>query len=111
VLEDFVVPVMYLRDMRTLVAWGVAWREIISGNVGSVVLFYLMKIALGLAVAIIAVIATCVTCCIAALPYIGTVILLPLFVFGRCYTLYFIEGRGEGWRFIADEPPPSVYLA
>jgi len=28
---------------------------------------------------------TCMTCCIAVLPYIGTVILLPLFVFLRAY--------------------------
>jgi hypothetical protein len=33
------------------------------------------------------------------IPYVGTVILLPLFVFLRCYNLSFLEQFGERWRF------------
>jgi len=33
----------------------------------------------------------CLTCCLAALPHLGTVILLPALVFMRCYTRYFME--------------------
>jgi hypothetical protein len=37
--------------------------------------------------ALIMVVGTCVTCCVAALPYLGAVVFLPLFVFSRAYSL------------------------
>jgi len=103
VLDDFVVPVMYLRGLRVWPAWGVVCRELVRGHVGPVLLFYLMKFVMGMAVGIVALLACCVTCCIAALPYIGTVILLPVFVFMRSYSLCFIEQYGPGWRLFAVE--------
>jgi hypothetical protein len=64
-------------------------------------------------VGLVALIAMCATCCITALPYIGTVILLPAFVFMRCYTLSFLERFGPDWRLFAFEvsPPPSAVPA
>jgi len=111
VLDDFVVPVMYLRGRRVLEAWGVFWRELATGHLGALIVFYLMKFVLGMAIAAVAMLATCITCCIVALPYLGTVILLPLFVFMRCYSLCFIEQYGPDWRTFAyelDAPPPEV---
>jgi len=107
-LKDFVVPVMYLRGARVLAAWGVFGREILSGHFGAIVLFYLLKIVLAIGMVVIACCATCATCCLAAIPYLGTVILLPLFVFERCYSLYFVQQVGPAWRIFQDEPPPYV---
>jgi len=112
-LEDFVVPVMYLRGLRVWPAWGVVYRELVRGHVGPVLLFYLMKVVMGMAVALVAILVCCITCCIVALPYIGTVILLPLPVFMRCYSLCYIEQYGPGWELFAAgarEAPPSAPL-
>ena len=49
---------------------------------------------LGLGAAVAAVILSCVTCCLTAIPYLGTVIMLPIFVFSRSYPLYFLEQLG-----------------
>jgi hypothetical protein len=110
-LKDFVVPVMYLRGARTWAAWGIFGREILCGHVGAIIVFYLLKIVLAIGIAIIACLAMCFTCCIAALPYIGTVILLPVFVFERCYSLYFVQQVSPVWRLFQDEPPPYVPAA
>lgn len=107
-LKDFVVPVMYLRGARVLAAWGIFSREIVSGHVGAMILFYLLKIVVAIGMVIVACCATCLTCCLTALPYIGTVILLPLFVFERCYSLYFVQQVSSAWRIFQDEPPPYV---
>ena len=107
VLEDFVVPVMYVRGVRTLAAWGGFRRELLPGRFWTFVLFYLMKFILGIGVVVIAMLATCLTCCLAALPYLGTVILLPVFVFMRLYSLHFLEQFGPEWRFF----PPVVELS
>jgi len=97
-VKDFVVPVMYLRRVGVIEGWTSAFREIIQPYIGSVVLFYLMKILLGIVALMITFVvccaACCVTCCIAMLPYLSTVLLLPLHVFWRCYPLYFIEPIG-----------------
>jgi hypothetical protein len=53
------------------------------------------------------VIATCLTCCLAAIPYLGSVILLPLLVFDRAYPLYFLEQFGPEWRFFGPASSPA----
>lgn len=111
-LNDFVIPAMYLHNTRVLAAWGLFRGEILPGQVGMIVLFYLMKIVLGIAIGIIALVVACVTCCIAALPYIGTVILLPLFVFSRSYSLYFLQQFGPRWHVFPDDmslAPPAAW--
>jgi hypothetical protein len=50
----------------------------------------------------------CVTCCLAGLPYLGTVFFLPLFVFARSYSLYFLRQFGPQYNLIAELPPPTV---
>ena len=109
VLEDFLVPVMYLRGVRTLAAWGIVWREILPGNFWKIVLFYLMKIVLGIGIAVVAILATCFTCCLTVIPYLGTVILLPIFVFSRSYSLYFLQQFGPQWQFfpVGEVPSPQ----
>lgn len=103
VAHDFLVPTMYLYDCSAMEGWRTVNRGIFSGNFWVMVLFYLMKTVLSIASGMVAAMATCLTCCIAALPYIGTVILLPIFVFMRCYTLYFINQFGGDWRLFVTE--------
>jgi len=99
-LGDFIVPLMYHLNIRTGQAFGVLWKEIIPGHGGSFVLFYLMKLVLTVAAGLIVVLGTCCTCCLLALPYLGSVAFLPLWVFFRSYSLYFLEQFGEDWRLL-----------
>lgn len=110
----FMVPVMYIRRCRAVEAF----REVaglVLENPGSFILLGLFGICLLLGAAIIGGMATCTTCCLAALPYIGTVILLPVFVCLRAYGLRFIRQFGseyDVWATIAapttpPEPPPQ----
>jgi hypothetical protein len=97
-LVDFIAPTMYLHDLRATDAWRRWYREVFLGHIWPLTLFYLMKMLLGMAVGTVTFLAACLTCCLALTPYLGTVILLPAFVFLRCYTLYFLEQFGEPWR-------------
>ncbi len=105
-LTHFVMPTMYVRQVRVMDAWSIVRHEVLAGHVGTIVLYFLMKLVLGIAITALALVATCATCCIAGLPYIGTVVLLPLIVFQRCYTLYFLEQFGDDWRFFPAEDEP-----
>ena len=105
IVHELVVPTMYLRGERIMTAWATVRRELLPGHVWPIVLFFLMRFVLSIGIGVIALLATCLTCCIAVLPYIGTVILLPLSVFMRSYTLHFLEQFGPQWRFFPVEGP------
>jgi len=105
---DFVVPIMFLRRNRCLAAW----RELgplISDHVGTFILYFLFQIVLAIAIGVIILGAIIITCCIAGclmiLPYLGTVLLLPVLMFKRCYSLYFLAQFGRDYDVFPPDPP------
>ncbi|BDU74497.1 DUF7544 domain-containing protein [Mesoterricola silvestris] len=102
VLRDFVVPVMYLRGTTVAGGFGVWWNELVPGNGGSFLLFYLLKWLLSLAAATLIILGTCFTCCLAGLPYVSSVVFLPVAVFFRAYSLAFMGQCGEAWVLLRD---------
>lgn len=107
VLADFVVPIMYLRRVTAIQALQVWHRELFVGHFGAYVRYFLFKIVIAICLGVISILAVCGTCCLALLPYIGTVILLPVIVFDRCYSILFIEQYGPGWAIF----PPYEELS
>ena len=108
-LKDFVVPIMYLRRIRVLEAWKVFGGSLLSDNAPTFLLYILVRFAIDVVVAFLALGITCFTCCLAAIPFVGSVILLPLTVFVQAYPLYFIEQFGPDWRvFPLEKSPPST---
>jgi hypothetical protein len=107
-LEDFVVPLMVVRNARVLDAWGMCRAEVLAGNIGGVFVFYLLRFVLGMAMAIVITVLSCVTCCLTAIPYLGTVLLLPVWVFSRAFPLYYLEQLGIT-VFPQSEPTWAAY--
>ncbi len=106
-LIDFVVPIMYRLDLRTVAAFALFRREILPGHMGAIALFYLIKLALGIAAAVIILAGTCLTCCIAGLPYLSSVFFLPVFVFFRCYSLFMLEQFDNDWNLASKVDTPD----
>jgi uncharacterized membrane protein len=118
---SFMIPVMYRRRCGAAEAFRAAVAAI-TENIGPVILYLLFSLVLYVAFAMIACLTTCLTCCITAIPYIGTVILLPLYVFLMSYMLLFVRQFGpdyDAWGNLlavelaappidptAPEPPP-----
>ena len=107
---DFVAPIMFLRGGRCLNAW----RELfglISANVGHFVLYLLFQIVLGIAISAIVLAAILVTCCCAcclmAIPYIGTVLLLPVLMFKRAYSAHYLAQFGREYDVFAVPAAPA----
>ncbi|MFO0571804.1 MAG: hypothetical protein U0263_39640 [Polyangiaceae bacterium] len=107
-IEDFVVVAMYKFDEPVRPAFRRVRAGILRGNLGPIVLFYLMRFVIGIVLALITGVLTCLTCCFAALPYIGSVILLPVLVFDRAYVLFFVEQFGDEWRLFP-RPETSAF--
>jgi hypothetical protein len=104
------VPVMYRRRCLAFQAF----KEVIaliSAEPTAIILYLLFLFALSIGIALVACVAICVTCCIAAVPYVGSVILLPIEVFFYAYTLLFLRQFGpdyDVWAGIPQAAPPPV---
>ncbi len=95
-LDSFVVPIMYRFDLSATEAWKhlVPW---LKAHPGSFVLYGFFVLLLTLGFAIVSILACFLTCCIAALPYIGTVVLLPLWVTYRHLSLEWLAQFDPGF--------------
>jgi len=102
VLEDFIVPIMFLKRVNTKKAFGIFRRDVLAGRVGTLIIFYILKFVFGIAAGIVMMVIILLTCCISALPYISAVVFLPVFYFFRCFSLFLMEQIGSEWRFFPD---------
>jgi len=95
---DFVVPIMFLRTTSCIAGWR-EFLTILSVNKARFALYVLFQIVIALAVGAIVLTAIFVTCCCAAcilaIPYIGTVLMLPVLVFKRAYSLLYLVQYGS----------------
>jgi hypothetical protein len=96
---DFVLPIMFLRTASVVAGWR-EFMAILATNKGRFVLYLLFQILIAIVIgAIIGIgfcvgICLCCASCLLLIPYIGTVILLPLLVFERAYSLYYLQQFG-----------------
>jgi len=105
---DFVVPIMFLR----MVSCSAAWREfmaLLSANKLRFTLYLLFQIVIKIVIGVMIGIGFCIgicLCCVSCLllvPYIGTVILLPVHVFTRSYSLYYLQQYGPQFDVFRSE--------
>jgi hypothetical protein len=108
---DFVVPIMFLRGGTCREAW----RELLglfSGRASLLIVYLLFQIALGIAIGILILVAVIATCCLAGclivIPYIGTVVLLPVLVFQRSYSLFYLAQLGARYDVFQPAAPPAA---
>ncbi|MFA5043696.1 MAG: hypothetical protein WC381_02090 [Kiritimatiellia bacterium] len=96
-LNDFVIPLMILRACRVMTAWGL-FLDLFKAHVGVFVLYLLFRFVLTMVISGVATLVCCLLCCTVLIPYVGTVILLPVFVFWRSYSAHFLEQFGGAYR-------------
>jgi hypothetical protein len=109
VVVQFMVPVMYRRRCLAREAFFDVWR-LIRGQPGPFLLFVLFGIVLGLAVIVAGTIVSCMTCCIAGLPYVSSVVLLPAFVWLLGFKLLFLRQFGPEYDVWAPVEIPAPVL-
>ena len=109
-IANFMVPVMYRRRCGAYEAFRIV-LSLIAAHPGEILLYCLFLVVLGIGTGVISCLAICLTCCIAALPYIGTVILLPVYLLFRAFSLCFLRQFGSDydvWQLAPQaEPAPA----
>lgn len=106
---DAVVPIMFLRGKSCLEAWD-ELRRLLAANVERFVLYVAFRFLLLIATVMLVLLAVLLTCCIAGcvlvIPYLGTVLLLPVLVFKRAYSSYYLAQYGSEFDVFAVSGQP-----
>ena len=110
-LNDFIVPIMYKYKISATRAWG-KFLPLLSRHIGYFILYGLFIFVLGLLVAICVVLFGLFTCCIGFLlliiPYIGSVVLLPVTYTFRAFSVEFLEQFGDEYSFFPNKDESTV---
>ncbi|MCW5557870.1 MAG: hypothetical protein KIT22_08570 [Verrucomicrobiae bacterium] len=100
---DFVVPIMARHTTSCRQAWRLFLGPL-GRNPGGFALYLGFKISLWIGVWIALMIGIVITCCLLgcllAIPYLGTVLFLPVLVFFRSYSLHFLAQQGPDWNVL-----------
>ena len=88
-LEAFVIPIMYKFEIKATEAWSyfLPW---LKTRPWQFVLYAIFVVVLVFVFLCIFALVCVLTCCIVGLPYVGTVILLPLYVTYRLFSIEFL---------------------
>lgn len=106
-LTDFVVPVMYKKRLKTTEAWRVFLPRL-RENLPELVIYGFLVLALHIVVGMGIFVVGLWTCCIAfvvlMLPIVGTMVLLPLHVTYRLYSVEFLAQLGSDFDLLPPAP-------
>ncbi len=109
-LNDFVVPIMFRKNLNTWVAWG-DFLNIFKKHFLYFLLYGLFVLVIYIAIGIGVVIFGLITCCIGfillVIPYLGSVILLPFSYTFRAFSVEFLEQFGDEYKIF---PEPEKEL-
>ena len=109
--KDFVVPIMYLQDCSITEGWKRFWA-LCRLHKSTFVLFFLLLFVLNLGIGMVILLVVLFTCCCAAcifaIPYIGTVAMLPILVWRRAYSALFLAQFGPQFDVFAQARPVVV---
>jgi hypothetical protein len=92
-LNDFVVPFTYLKNVSLHPALSAVW-QLHAQNKMTFFTYYIAKFILVLGIQTALGFLVCLTCCLFGclqmIPFIGTVVLLPVYIFARSFPLAFL---------------------
>ena len=105
---EFVEPIMLIHDESASAAWGRFW-PLFTSHLGEFIAYALFVLVLGLGVTIALAVAGVATCCIGLvlmmIPYVSSVLLLPVEVTTRALGPEFLAQFGPEWDLFASKAP------
>jgi hypothetical protein len=105
---DFVVPIMLLHTASSVAGWR-TFLTLLGANKARMFLYILFQILISVVIGFIVFaicLIGCCCCCVSVLlfvPYIGTVILLPIIAFKRAYSLFYLRQFGPQFDVLSPQ--------
>ncbi len=104
-LVDFVTPLMFLFGLSVTEAW-IYFGKLLRMHPAAFAHYLFLKSILYVLSLVVATAAIVLTCCFAALPFFGTLLLLPVVVFFRTFSLSFLGAFHPDFRLGPPAPAP-----
>ncbi|MFC1572651.1 hypothetical protein ACFL6M_03525 [Candidatus Eisenbacteria bacterium] len=110
-LDSFVVPIMYKDRLGAVEAWK-RFLSLFFRHPGHFVLYALMILVLRFLIVLIIFVVGLFTCCIGflllAIPYIGSVVMLPISYTFRAFSLEFLGQFGPEFELFSSRPEEGI---
>ncbi len=103
--KHFVIPIMYVKSIKVISAWKEFFQILRNNKLAFFIyclIIFFSSIAISGSILIIGILTCCIGFCLMALPYIGTVVLLPVFVLYRLYSFEFLAQISEEYTLSED---------
>lgn len=98
--RDFVVPIQFARRCDCIEAWRIL-LNLLGSNPVDFLLYLLFQVVLWIGIGVALFALTLMTCCVAgclfAVPYLGTVLLLPIDSFQRAFSMHWLAQFGPNY--------------
>jgi len=112
-LDSFIVPIMYKNRISTTQAW-FKFLPLFSRHIGHFILFGIFALVLIILIVITVVIFGFVTCCIGflllAIPYLGSVVFLPISYTLRAFSVEYLEQFGDEYKVFPEVEEPEELI-
>ena len=109
-LEDFIIPIMYRHGVTAREAW-TRFGPLVRRHFWQLVLYGLFHMVLNWGAGLLMVLLIVLTCCIAGcllmIPYVAAVVVLPVTVFFRFYSVEYLAQFGPDYHVRATPPEAS----
>lgn len=107
--RNFVAPIMLKHGIGAREGWKRFWA-VGRSQVGGIVVFYLLRMLVGIGAGIVGIIAGFLTCCLGFLPVLHQTLMAPYYVFERAWTLEVLASMSPDFdvRSGGGEPPPAA---
>jgi hypothetical protein len=108
--NDFVIPIMHKHTLTCTAAWSYLWLTV-GTNKFNLFLYLLFKalvaMTVGFAFLFLGMITGGVVSQMLIIPYVGTLLLLPILTFKRSFSLHYLRQFGSDFDLFAPEPEPE----
>lgn len=94
VLRDFVAPLQLARNVSAREASGI-FLSLLGAHPGLLIGYAVLKFVVSIAVGVVIVVGSCLTCCLGAMPLINQVLFQPIYYAERAWSLKLLAQLGE----------------
>lgn len=112
-LDSFIVPIMYKHKIGTNAAWG-KFMSVLWPKFGYFLVYGLFMLVLGILIVISVIIFGFGTLCIGflllAIPYVGSVMFLPVSYTLRSFSVEFLEQFGDDFKLFPEEETEEMIM-
>ena len=111
-LNDFVVPIMYINRVSATRAWS-KFLSLAVYNAGSFIVYglfvFVLRIAVGIGVVILSIMTCCIGLFLLIIPFVGSVILLPVSYTFRAFSVEYFASFGEEFNVFPSESNSQIH--